>query len=118
MRNALVQCWCGMRVSRSNEADHARGHAIGDDGLDKGYTGRSGDVWRSPPSVQVEAWNAANPRGTRVSVKKDDGKLYETRTRSEAWLLGGHTAVVLVEGISGAYLLSRCKPMRERVETT
>jgi hypothetical protein len=66
--------------------------------------------------AQVEAWNALNLQGTRVSVQKDDGKLYESRTRSEAWLLSGHTAVVLVEGITGAYLLSRCKPMRERAE--
>lgn len=50
------------------------------------------------------------PEGTPVVVTRDDGSKLETRTRSPAWLLGEHTAVVMVEGISGAYLLDRIDP--------
>lgn len=62
---------------------------------------------------QAREWNEANPIGTPVNVRKDDGSVLATRTRSEAWTLGaschgpGHTAVVMVEGISGGYLLDR-----------
>lgn len=63
--------------------------------------------------LEVEAWNFSHPVGTRVLVKRDRGEVLETVTRSEAWALGGsgrrpgHTAVVMVEGIAGAYLLDR-----------
>lgn len=78
---------------------------------------------RIPARVQaeidrVEEWNTEHPVGTPVTVTKDNGTETRTKTRSAAWMLGaddsspGHTAVVLLEGISGAYLLSRCKPQR------
>lgn len=57
----------------------------------------------------VERWNAKNPVGVMVLVQKDDGSIYPTRTRSQAWMLSGHTAVIQVEGISGAYALERVK---------
>jgi hypothetical protein len=54
------------------------------------------------------------PIGTVVSVRKDDGSEVETKTRSAGWLLGedgngkgGHTAVIMLEGISGCYALER-----------
>jgi len=55
----------------------------------------------------VETWNRQNPVGCDVDVKRDDGQVTQTRTRSEAWLLGGHTPVICVEGISGCYALER-----------
>ena len=60
--------------------------------------------------ADVENWNAKHPVGTEVRVMRDMGGAVITHTRSEAWLLGGHTAVVMLEGISGAYALDRCKP--------
>lgn len=48
--------------------------------------------------------------GTPVLVTLDDGKLWQTKTRSEAWVLGDHTAVVMLEGKSGGYLLERVRP--------
>lgn len=45
--------------------------------------------------------------GTPVEVRKDDGSILATRTRSAPWLVGGHTAVIMVEGISGGYSLER-----------
>lgn len=47
------------------------------------------------------------PEGTPVIVTKDGGEKFPTKTRSIPWLLGGHTAVIMVDGISGAYSLSR-----------
>jgi hypothetical protein len=73
---------------------------------------------KSPSEVQVEEWNEHCPVGTLVSVTKDDGEKVNTKTRSEAWMLGadstskGHTPVVLLEGISGAYLLSQVTPLK------
>jgi hypothetical protein len=60
----------------------------------------------------VDDWNAKNPVGTPVTVRKDDGTIVHSITRSEAWLLGDHTPVVMVDGISGGYLLERVKPER------
>jgi hypothetical protein len=59
----------------------------------------------------VDAW--IHPIGTPVRVRKDDGSFVETRTRSMAEMLGGHSAVIWLEGISGCYLLDRVKPIEE-----
>lgn len=40
-------------------------------------------------------------------MKLDSGERRETRTMSDEQLLGGHTAVVWLEGIAGAYALER-----------
>ena len=58
----------------------------------------------------VNCWNAGNPPGTPVVVRKDDGSLFRTTTRSAALVLGGHTPVVMLDGIAGCYLLSRVTP--------
>lgn len=55
----------------------------------------------------IEEFNEANQVGVEVDVKKDDGTIQRTRTRSEAWLMGGHTAIILLKGISGGYMLER-----------
>ncbi|QCO07422.1 hypothetical protein [Azospirillum argentinense] len=65
-----------------------------------------------PPSpaqlaAQVETWNSQNPVGTKVVVRCDDGTSHITVTTSEAWVLSGHSAVILLKGISGCYLLNR-----------
>lgn len=68
----------------------------------------------------AQDWNEAHPIGTPVSVRKDDGTVLETHTRSVAWTLGeschgpGHTAVVSVNGISGGYSLERVTPRKEQ----
>ena len=60
----------------------------------------------------VEDWNKDFPVGTDVLVTKDDNSKVSTKTRSEAFMLGangdypGHTAVIILEDISGAYLLT------------
>jgi hypothetical protein len=55
----------------------------------------------------IERWNKKYPVGTPVTVRLDDGSVNETKTRSAAYVLSGHTAVIFVDGISGCYLLSR-----------
>lgn len=55
----------------------------------------------------VSEWNKAHPAGTKVTVAKDDQTTLETETTSEAWMLGGHTAVINVRGITGCYALQR-----------
>lgn len=55
----------------------------------------------------VDQFNRWIQIGHAVKVKLDDGTLQDTVTESEAWLLGGHTAVIKLRGISGGYSLER-----------
>jgi hypothetical protein len=64
----------------------------------------------SKAEQQANKWNDQNKVGIDVLLTDDFGDIHETQTRSEAWTLGGHTAVVMVEGRSGGYLLERIKP--------
>lgn len=57
-------------------------------------------------------WNQENTVGCACEVKTDIGTTIKTHTKSEAYLLGGHTAVILVENISGCYMLSRVTPIK------
>lgn len=59
--------------------------------------------------AQCDAWNAANPVGTRVVLRKDLGTEVNTRTRSVAEVLSGHSAVVWLEGVTGCYSLDRVR---------
>lgn len=56
----------------------------------------------------VEKWKDV-PEGTPVIVTKDDKSEVHTKTRSIPWLLGGHTAVIMLDGISGGYSLERVR---------
>lgn len=54
-----------------------------------------------------DRWNERYPIGTPVRVRKDSGAEVFTQTRSAATVLGGHSAVIWLEEISGAYSLRR-----------
>jgi len=54
-------------------------------------------------------WNAAFPVGTAVTVTRDNGTVEHIRTRSVAWQLPSGSPIVLLDGISGGYLLTRVK---------
>ena len=56
---------------------------------------------------RVDNWNRNCPVGTVVTVTLDDGELFVTTTRSLAWVMGGHSAMVMVDGIAGGYLIDR-----------
>lgn len=60
--------------------------------------------------ASCDAWNSAHPVGTAVIVTRDMGEEQPTKTRSTAYVLSGHTAVIFVDGISGCYLLERVRP--------
>ena len=49
------------------------------------------------------------PVGTEVVVTKDDGTEVRTKTESEAYLMGGHSAVIMLTGIRGCYALGRVR---------
>lgn len=57
-----------------------------------------------------DAWNAANPIGTPVALKRDNGHTLNTKTRSEAYVCEAGYPVIFVEGVSGYYLLDRVTP--------
>lgn len=60
---------------------------------------------------QCDAWNEANHVGCNVILTKDNGVQVPTKTRSEAQILSGHSAVIWLEGVRGCYLLDRVKRM-------
>jgi hypothetical protein len=62
---------------------------------------------RQNPQIAVDAFNAQYPIGTAVLVRRDNGDLQETKTRSCAEVLSGHSAVIWLEDIGGCYLLDR-----------
>lgn len=58
-------------------------------------------------SAEADNWNARNPIGSSVKVVNDRGGTFFTITTSEAWVMGGHSVMVKLRGISGGYLLDR-----------
>lgn len=66
---------------------------------------------------QCDEWNEWYKEGQPVIVRLDDGSDWQTTTRSEAWLLGGHTPVVSLVGKAGGYLLSRVRAMETHTAT-
>lgn len=72
---------------------------------------------RRPPTPAQEQkkcddWNSQRQAGASVDVRLDDGSIKKTKTRSDAWLMGGHTAVIMLEGIAGGYMLERVTPSK------
>ncbi|MFF3094221.1 hypothetical protein [Streptomyces cyaneofuscatus] len=72
------------------------------------------------PAIAVDRWNALHPVGTPVYAypgcrPEDDPKCTQltTRTRSVASVLGGHTAVVWVDGHSACISLTHVDPRPE-----
>lgn len=70
-----------------------------------------------PPNLrklqqQCDRFNAAYPVGSAVRFRPVAGyRTTElTRTRSAAYVLSGHTAVIFVEGRAGCVALDHCEP--------
>ena len=65
------------------------------------------------PEKLAAKWNQTFPIGTRVrywtGAREGIGK--ESVTRSEASVLGGHSAVVWIEGCVGCMALSHVEPI-------
>lgn len=62
--------------------------------------------------AKCDKFNAAHQVGASVSVKLDSGEVRETVTNSEAQVMGGHTAVIWLDGISGCYDLDRVTSLK------
>ena len=74
---------------------------------------------QQPLSEQMLAviWNASYPIGTPVTRYKLISPLREpvaTKTRSEAWLMGGHTAMIKVDGVAGAVTVESLVPITSK----
>lgn len=59
---------------------------------------------------QCAIWNAAYPIGTTVSFEfiRGEGETYRGKSKTEAQVMGGHTAVIWLEGKSGCLNLDHC----------
>jgi hypothetical protein len=68
---------------------------------------------RKTTSLQkiVDKFNEAHECPCEVEVTLDFGEVITTKTRKNAHLLGGHTPVIWLEGISGCYRLDRVRPI-------
>lgn len=67
---------------------------------------------RRPPSMAelqkaVTFFNSQHPVGTPVTLRKDSGEIIETRTRSAAAILGGHSPVVWLDCDVSAWHIDR-----------
>ena len=74
-------------------------------------------VKRPNPQRLVSEWNARYPVGTRVTRYKLINPLrepQETKTRSAAWVMGGHSAMVMVNGVAGGVLVESVVPSLEQ----
>ena len=62
---------------------------------------------------EVAEWNRRHGVGALVKYHRiiGEGEGVATKTRSEAWVLSGHTAVVMVEGVSGCVALEAVRPL-------
>jgi hypothetical protein len=59
---------------------------------------------------QVEEFNSNYPIGTPVRLV-DSASNIETKVRTEAQIMGGHSAVAWFEGVSGCWDVSYVKPI-------
>jgi hypothetical protein len=59
------------------------------------------------------AWNQYYPAGSRVRVYRmlgDESSAIDSTTTSQAWVMGGHSARVMIQGLSGGHCLTHVKP--------
>lgn len=56
---------------------------------------------------KISVFNENHPVGSTVYVIKDNGDKVKTTVKYPACIMGGHTAVAWLDGIIGAYALSR-----------
>lgn len=64
---------------------------------------------------QLAAWNALHPVGCRVRYYPVPGRGQhtDTVTRSEAWILGGHSIVVQIQGRTGGVAINHLERITE-----
>ncbi|MET7336017.1 hypothetical protein [Nonomuraea sp. NPDC005650] len=70
------------------------------------------------PDQAAAHWNTTLPVGTPVRYWPIMGEpeSMATRTRSKAWVLGGHTPVVMVDDVAGGVSLAHVRPEPDAFE--
>lgn len=74
---------------------------------------------KRPTAAQLQKkcdkWNAANEVGATVSFEEivGDGETFRGKSASEAQVLGGHSAVIWLEGKRGCVDLDHCTAVAE-----
>lgn len=66
---------------------------------------------RPHPAIAVDGWNQRHAVGIDVTYRNDLGELIATKTRTHAYVLEGHSAVIWLEGVSGCVRLDRVSPL-------
>jgi hypothetical protein len=64
----------------------------------------------SAQEAAASAFNKVHQVGSAVYYRNDHNKIIETKTRTEASVLGGHTAVVWLEDVRGCVDINRVSP--------
>lgn len=66
---------------------------------------------------QCDKWNAKHPEGTTVVFEsiKGHGESHRGKSTSVAQVMGGHSAVIWLEGKSGCVSLDNCMAIAETV---
>ncbi|PLY41681.1 hypothetical protein CSZ94_14320 [Janthinobacterium sp. ROICE36] len=75
-------------------------------------TGRPARKSAAQLQAACDKFNAAHQVGAAVSVKLDGGEVRETVTTSEAQVMGGHSAVIWLDGVRGCYDLERVTALK------
>ncbi|WP_395753364.1 hypothetical protein [Prosthecobacter sp.] len=69
---------------------------------------------RQRAEASCAAWNHSYPVGTKVRVYRllgvEDSAI-DTTTTSQAWVAGGHSALVCVKGLTGGHALTHVRPL-------
>ncbi|MGV8869323.1 MAG: hypothetical protein ACOH2S_20585 [Janthinobacterium svalbardensis] len=75
-------------------------------------TGRPARKSAAQLQAVCDKFNATHQVGVAVSVKLDNGEIRNTVTTGHAQVMGSHTAVIWLDGISGCYYLERVTPLK------
>lgn len=58
----------------------------------------------------------STPIGTRVRLRRDNGEVLDTVTRSAAYVCSAGYLVVFLKGVTGYYLAERCDVVAPEVQ--
>jgi len=67
------------------------------------------EIPMATPEQMVDDWNNVHEPGIDVTWEDDFGEIHNAKTRSYAEMLGGHTPVIWLTGVSGCYDLERVR---------
>lgn len=62
---------------------------------------------------ELAEWNRQHPEGSPCLLRLDNRTEVPTKTRSNAWRIGGGHVVVMVEGWTGGWRIERVKMVDE-----